>query len=934
MHSSRAFRQELKQGYAHFLADCAKRFPSAETMRVDLHCHDRNSDITDELWGRILRVPETWLETRDLVQRLRHHGADVLTITNHNNARSCWDLMDKGEDVLSGSEFTCTFKECDIQIHLLAYGFTPEQEEKLKVLRKDIYQFMTYAVANDIPTVQPHPLYFYNPLKRPPLEIFEKFALLFERFEVLNGQRDVWQNQLTAAWLEDMTPEKLEAWGKKHGISPGEFCRDPYRKRMTGGSDCHMGLFAGSCGTLFHIPDLATKRQTMKGSELILEALRHGEMAPYGHLAEEEKLNVAFLDYFSQLALNMDDPGLVRMFLHRGSLRDKLFCLAISNGFQELRRHRYTMRFFRTFHEALHGKRPGKLVSWAVARDYKPMLAQIDHIARAGKGTPEGYLKALRTHMPAINRALTGLLVNRIGKRLEKRRQQGQLFPDYSGHTDALVRRFEVPSHLRNLFGGDGPSRSKRNNMSTLNVAEWLDGLSFPFLASLVMVGSSLTSSKVLYNNRTFLQQFAAKLNRHRHPERVLWLTDTLFDDNGIAVSLQSLLAKIRAEDLPIDVLICDRERPPENHLHVLRPVAEFPLADLGGQMIRIPDLLEIQTLFREGGYDRVVCSTELSMGLVALFLKAAFSIPVHLVMHRDWRDYFAHHSHLDHQAHDRVRRVLRAFYKRFDGLFVFHREHHTWLTSPAMGIKPERVHLTLPWVDGRFQPSNAGKAAVFSGLGAEDPVLLFPGSLDEAHGGEALAGIVALIRENLPQTQIVCLGTGAAESSLRASLPDALFLGSCDAEQRARCFAAADIALFPSRLAAIRQGILEALACGCPVAAFEGKGAEDIVQHGISGLLCKDAETLAKQTSAFLANTAMRQVLRRGAVQRAEEFRVEHILPVILRDLGFTCAQKDDRPMLFRLRAALPGGEVAASASGTPAAPDNFFAELLDIVS
>ena len=38
----------------------------ANCLRVDLHCHDHNSDVPDELWGRLLRLPETWLKTKKL----------------------------------------------------------------------------------------------------------------------------------------------------------------------------------------------------------------------------------------------------------------------------------------------------------------------------------------------------------------------------------------------------------------------------------------------------------------------------------------------------------------------------------------------------------------------------------------------------------------------------------------------------------------------------------------------------------------------------------------------------------------------------------------------------------------------------------------------------------------------------------------------------
>lgn len=46
-----------------------------------------------------------------------------------------------------------------------------------------------------------------------------------------------------------------------------------------------------------------------------------------------------------------------------------------------------------------------------------------------------------------------------------------------------------------------------------------------------------------------------------KHPERpvtrVLWLTDTYSDHNGVSMVLQSMYAEIRMRDLPIDIMVC-----------------------------------------------------------------------------------------------------------------------------------------------------------------------------------------------------------------------------------------------------------------------------------------------------------------------------------------------------------------------------------------
>ena len=253
------FQRELRTALETYLAEQERRFPQEDLLTVDLHCHDHNSNVPDEILGRMLRVPETWLKTESLIETLKDHGCDTFTVTNHNNSRSCHELRDQGMDVITGAEFSCTVPDYKTGIHVLAYGFTPTQELRLEKLRSDIYRFLEYAHEEDIPTIWAHPLYHYSKKGKPPIPFFEKMSLIFERFEVLNGQRDTWQNMLVKEWVETLTEERLHHLAKVHGISPDRYCRNPYKKSLSGGSDSHMGIFAGLTGTRLYIPDLKEK---------------------------------------------------------------------------------------------------------------------------------------------------------------------------------------------------------------------------------------------------------------------------------------------------------------------------------------------------------------------------------------------------------------------------------------------------------------------------------------------------------------------------------------------------------------------------------------------------------------------------------------------------------------------------------------------------
>ena len=66
-----SFKQELINELYEFQNAQIERYPIEDTLKIDLHCHDLNSDVPDELLGRILNLPETWLTTDDLMKYLK-----------------------------------------------------------------------------------------------------------------------------------------------------------------------------------------------------------------------------------------------------------------------------------------------------------------------------------------------------------------------------------------------------------------------------------------------------------------------------------------------------------------------------------------------------------------------------------------------------------------------------------------------------------------------------------------------------------------------------------------------------------------------------------------------------------------------------------------------------------------------------------------------
>ncbi|MBW8842573.1 MAG: glycosyltransferase family 1 protein [Sphingomonadales bacterium] len=88
---------------------------------------------------------------------------------------------------------------------------------------------------------------------------------------------------------------------------------------------------------------------------------------------------------------------------------------------------------------------------------------------------------------------------------------------------------------------------------------------------------------------------------------------------------------------------------------------------------------------------------------------------------------------------------------------------------------------------------------------------------------------IEAFLTATHPGTKVI-VGDGPALASLKAKYPDAHFLGPKFGSDLAAAYAAADVFVFPSKTDTFGLVMIEALACGTPVAAYPVTGPVDVL--------------------------------------------------------------------------------------------------------
>ncbi len=110
---------------------------------------------------------------------------------------------------------------------------------------------------------------------------------------------------------------------------------------------------------------------------------------------------------------------------------------------------------------------------------------------------------------------------------------------------------------------------------------------------------------------------------------------------------------------------------------------------------------------------------------------------------------------------------------------------------------------------------------------------------------------IEAFLAIKTPGSKVI-VGDGPQLASLTRKYPDAHFVGVKQGEELAKYFAAADVFVFPSLTDTFGLVLLEALACGVPVAAYPVAGPLDVIADAPVGCLHADlAEAVTRALQA-----------------------------------------------------------------------------------
>jgi glycosyltransferase involved in cell wall biosynthesis len=191
---------------------------------------------------------------------------------------------------------------------------------------------------------------------------------------------------------------------------------------------------------------------------------------------------------------------------------------------------------------------------------------------------------------------------------------------------------------------------------------------------------------------------------------------------------------------------------------------------------------------------------------------------------------------------------------------------------SLARELNERGFERILRWSRGVDHATFNAKAKVE--LDFPRPIFLYAGRLAVEKNLEAFLSL------DLPGTKLVA-GDGPERKRLEAQYPDARFLGVKTSAELAPFYASCDVFVFPSRTDTFGIVLLEAMACGAPVAAFPTPGPLDVVGASGAGVLDEDLRAAAlaaleidrsvplRHASAFTWENSARQFLDAVSIAR-----------------------------------------------------------------
>lgn len=295
----------------------------------------------------------------------------------------------------------------------------------------------------------------------------------------------------------------------------------------------------------------------------------------------------------------------------------------------------------------------------------------------------------------------------------------------------------------------------------------------------------------------------------HPFPQRIAIVTDAWMPQmNGVVRTLAMTCDLLRARGHDVMVIAPDQ-------------FASLPCPSYPEIRLALPAPGHVARELARFAPDAVHIATEGPLGLAARRHCVRRKVPFTSAYHTQFPDYVARRTGLSPAL---FWRYIRWFHAPARRIMVATESIRQELRAQGL----TRLHHWSRGVDLDCFTPDAMPPHEFAGL--TRPIQLYVGRV------AVEKNIEAFLACPYPGSKVV-VGDGPALAALTDRFPQAHFLGRKSGADLAGCYAGADVFVFPSRTDTFGLVMIEALACGTPVAAFPVAGPVDVVTDKVGAL-------------------------------------------------------------------------------------------------
>ncbi len=794
-------------------------------MKIDLHVHSKYSKRPSQWVLKKINCPESFTEPLQIYETARRKGMTHVTITDHNTIDGALEIAHLPGTFI-GEEVTTYFPENGCKIHILALAITEAQHHDIQKNRENIYELAVYLTRQKIFHVVAHPLYSIN--DRLTADHLEKLVLMFENFE-LNGARNARENLFLKQILSTLTEEKMQRLAEKHKMAPVH--PNAWRKRLWGGSDDHGGL------------NIART---------------------YTEVAGLEKFDLAS-------SLSCVTPEIVGCPATPLSMAHTLYSIAYQYYCDKLNLSRYCEK------DRLIGFLERNL-RVPTGNSSEPWLDRIYLFWRRRKErkqtTPESETLLSLLRHESLRLILDDPELTSPADDADTSVQGEQKWFDFVNKISERVM-LHFGNHLMNHLSGI----NLFDVFHTIGSAGGLYALLAPFFLSYAQFSKDRALSQTVLRRFNGLDAApGVSSNDQSHSFHLVHFTDTLYEVNGVALTLRQHVRYARKNNKPYTIITCHNRRPHESGVVHFEPVGVYDLPEYPELQIYFPPFLKMLNYCYEAGFTQVHTATPGPVGLAALAIARILKLPVSGTYHTAIPQY-ARILTGDEAIEDVAWRYMVWYYNQLDVVYVPSKSTGDELAEK--GIDARKIRIYPRGIDAdKFHPAK-GNGIYKTRYSLPDGVkFLYVGRVSLEKNLHYLAEAFRQLALKQPNASLIVVGDGPYLQPMKAALAGlpCCFTGYQSGETLAELFASADVFVFPSATDTFGNVVLEAQASGLPVIVTDRGGPRENMLPNQTGLVVKSGdiqsllEALMNLTGNAERRSAMGHAARRYAEQRSFE--------------------------------------------------------------